>query len=110
MPLAIRSVCAAALVAVALAGCATDQRITVWTKSNVSEEQRDKDYSACRRYADKQMAGERGVQQDLQVMNGGTTSGIKPSLGQNLSAYNDSKRYDNLVNGCMTEAGYTAVK
>ncbi|HWT96637.1 MAG TPA: hypothetical protein VN229_03450 [Terriglobales bacterium] len=110
MLLVIRSVSAAAVAAVLLAGCAADQRITVWTKSNVSEEQRDKDYSACRRYADKQMAGERGVQQDLDVMYGGTTSGIKPTLGQNLNSYNDAKRYDNLVNGCMTDAGYTAVK
>lgn len=120
MPLATRPLCAAAptgillsgvlLAGLLLAGCAADQRITVWTKPNVSGEQRDKDYGTCRRLADKQMAGERGVQQDLQVMNGGTASGIKPSLGQNLSSYSDAKRYDNIVNDCMTEAGYTAVK
>ncbi|HVJ39969.1 MAG TPA: hypothetical protein VM639_00670 [Dongiaceae bacterium] len=110
---------AAALIAVlplvatlplALAGCAHDEKITVWTKPNLNEDQRAKDLSACRRYADQQMAGDRGVQQDVQVMNGGTVSGIKPSLGQNLNAYGDAKRHDNLVNQCMTEAGYTAVK
>lgn len=99
-----------AILPLALAACAHDQKITVWTKPNLNEDQRAKDLSACRRYADQQMAGERGVQQDVEVMNGGTVSGIKPSLGQNLGAYGDAKRYDNLVNQCMTEAGYTAVK
>ncbi|HEX9446883.1 MAG TPA: hypothetical protein VF920_02850 [Dongiaceae bacterium] len=93
-----------------LAGCANDEKITVWTKPNVSEDQRNKDFSLCRRYADQQLAANRGVQQDVQVMNGGVTSGLKPGLDQNLGAYNDAKRYDALVRDCMTEAGYRAVK
>jgi hypothetical protein len=92
-----------------LAGCAHDT-ITVWTKPNVSDDQRYKDLSACKRYADDQMSGERGVQQDVQVMNGGVQSGAKPNLGQNIAAYGDTKQYDRLVNDCMTEAGYRAVK
>jgi hypothetical protein len=93
-----------------LAGCANDEKVTVWTKANVSEEQRNKDFSLCRRYADQQLAGSRGVQQDLEVMSGGVNSGIKPGLNQNISAYSESKRYDALVRDCMTEAGYRAVK
>ena len=73
-------------------------------------EKRDKDLSLCKRYADQQMSGYRGVQQDVQVMNGGVQSGAKPNLGQNIAAYSDSKQYDGLVNDCMTEAGYQAVK
>lgn len=93
-----------------LGGCASDEKITVWTKPNVTDDQRYKDLSLCKRFADQQMAGDRGVQQDMQVMNGGTSSGLKPNLGQNIGAYSDAKRYDALVNDCMTEAGYRAVK
>lgn len=107
---AFRAAAFGAVLPVLVAGCAADRQVTVWTKPNVSEDQRSKDLSLCRHYADQQMAGERGVQQDLDVMNGGTVSGIKPSLGQNLNAYSDAKRHDNLINQCMTEAGYTAVK
>jgi hypothetical protein len=96
--------------ALPLAGCANDEKITVWTKPNISEEQRNKDLSLCRRYADQQLAGSRGVQQDLEVMSGGVNSGIKPGLNQNINAYSDAKRYDALVRDCMTEAGYRAVK
>ena len=92
-----------------LAGCA-HETITVWTKANVSEDQRNKDLSTCKRYADQEMAADRGVQQDVQVMNGGVQSGVKPTLGSNLSAYGDSKRYDDVVSDCMTDAGYSAVK
>jgi hypothetical protein len=92
-----------------LAGCAHDQ-VTVWTKANVSDDQRYKDLSLCKRYADQQMAGDRGVQQDVQVMNGGVQSGAKPTLGGNIAAYSDTKQYDQLLNDCMTEAGYRAVK
>jgi hypothetical protein len=56
------------------------------------------------------MSGYRGVQQDVQVMNGGVQSGAKPNLGQNIAAYSDAKQYDSLVGDCMTEAGYRAVK
>lgn len=95
--------------ALLLAGCAHEQ-VTVWTKPNVSDDQRAKDTSLCKRYADQQMSGYRGVQQDVQVMNGGVQSGAKPNLGQNIAAYSDAKQYDSLVNDCMTEAGYQAVK
>lgn len=93
-----------------LMGCANDEKVIVWTKPNVSDDQRYKDLSLCKRFADQQMAGDRGLQQDMQVMNGGMSSGIKPNLGQNIGAYSDSKRYDALLRDCMTEAGYQAVK
>lgn len=105
-----RPILAVAAVTLLLTACAHDEKITVWTKPNVSDDQRAKDTSGCKRYADQQMAGRRGVQQDVEVMNGGVNSGIKPSLNSNLGAYSDAKEYDNLVNGCMADLGYTAVK
>lgn len=93
-----------------LTACAHDELVTVWTKPNVSDEQRYKDLSACKRYANQEMAGRRGAQQDLEIMSGGVNSGIKPSLNQNIGAYSDAKEYDALLRDCMTGAGYQAVK
>lgn len=107
--LATRHLLLATGLSLLLAACA-HETVTVWTKANVSDDQRYKDLSTCKRYADQELAGERGVQQDVQVMNGGVQSGVKSTLGSNLAAYGDSRRYDDIVRDCMTDAGYQAVK
>lgn len=105
-----RPVLILATLALSLTACASDRKITVWTKANVSDDQRAKDLSACKRYADQQMAGRRGAQTDVEVMTGGVNSGIKPSLNSNLGAYSDAKENDQLVSSCMTDLGYTGVR
>ncbi|MDY0885715.1 hypothetical protein ACFPL7_02790 [Dongia soli] len=100
---------AVAAVAV-LTACSSTSHQAVWTKNNGNPDQRDRDQRGCEAYAKSQTKVDSGIDQDRAVMGGGTNSGLNPTLNENINAYSTQKRYDNLVNSCMTDLGYRAVK
>ncbi|TXH34184.1 MAG: hypothetical protein E6Q98_19340 [Rhodospirillaceae bacterium] len=100
---------AVAVVAI-LAACTGASHQTVWTKNDGNPDQRDRDQRGCEAYARSQTKVDSGIDQDRAVMGGGTNSGLNPTLNENINAYSTQKRYDGLVNSCMTDLGYRQVK
>ena len=99
------------LIALMLAGCQWFQSEPARPRASVSEEQRVADFEACKEQARAMVKRDQAIDQDIASASSSTEVGgdvgTDQALAQNMAAFRGTQRYDNLVDRCMSELGYT---
>ena len=98
-----RSIVAALFAAVTLCACDAD-----YSREGASDEQYQRDVSACRSFTGEMMAKERGINMDREATVGASDRQYGYTrLPQQMAQRSDSMRSDKLMDMCMQQRGWT---
>src|ERR1044072_9248344 len=91
-----------------LAGCWGFSTTHTWSKPGTTQEQATADLDACKKIAWSERETDAKIDQDTYaVMNDNGQGAVGNELSQNISSQREGKRFDDIVDDCMRQMGYS---
>ncbi|WP_119304754.1 hypothetical protein [Dongia deserti] len=93
-----------------LAGCSLFSTTTSWTKPGVTPEQAEADLDSCKRVARSHEKTDADIEQDRSVVLDDTQGAIDTGVSQDITRHRSRQRFDEFVDDCMRQLGYSPVQ
>lgn len=96
---------------VLLAGCSLFTDTTSWTKTGVTPEQAEADLASCERIARAEQKTDTDIEQDRSVVLDDPTHGaVDTEVSQDIARQRSRERFEDIVDDCMRQLGYSPVQ